>query len=351
LVSDIGWQGRRITREIRSRADLTDNRLTIEGISLGIAGGTVSGEAVVWLDRPGMGTFSFNLQRLRTDSLLSAWPEMDGRVSVMLDGTFRGHFKPNRVTAAGDMHLSRGQIDGVAIRDVGGPVAWSLDPVRGNGEVEVRLTRGELAGGRASGEMKIQFGTHLGVDGRVKFSNLEVRPIARAVPALNDRLSGRVSGQANVRGRDLRSLAELSGDYQLSLSDSPVLLLPVFNALADSHGISSESQQFSETDIEGQLQRGVLRIDRMTMVASGIHMFIEGTISTRGQLDLDVTADTGELVAVGVAVGLLRPMDLVRRRLIFLHMGGTARRPIVAPDIDQFVKQEVLLFFFPFVVQ
>ncbi len=199
--------------------------------------------------------------------------------------------------------------------------------------------------------MKLQFGALFGVDGRVKFSNLELRPIARAVPALNDRLSGRVSGEANLRGRDLRSLGELSGNYQLSLSDSPVLLLPVFNALADTHGIVPASQQFSETEIEGQLHRGVLWIDRMTLVASGVHMFIEGTISTRGQLNLDVTADTGELVAVGVAVGLLRPMDLVRRRLIFLHMAGTARRPIVTPDIDQFVRQEVLLFFFPFVVQ
>ncbi len=80
-------------------------------------------------------------------------------------------------------------------------------------------------------------------------------------------------------------------------------------------------------------------------------MLIEGNITTRGQLNLDVTADTGELFAAGVAVGLLRPMDLIRRRLIFLHMGGTARRPIVTPDIDRFVQQEVLLFFLPFVIQ
>lgn len=351
LLRDVRWRGNRVTREIRSRAVLTDNTLVMEGISLGMAEGTVSGQVMLRLDRPGMGTFNVSLRRLQTDSLLAPWPQAAGKARAILDGRFRGQFAPNRVIASGNVRLSQGQIGSLPIRDLGGPVAWSLDPIRGNGEVQLRITRGEIAGGRVAGDVEMQLGSLFGVDGWIKFDNLELRPIARTVPKLNDRLTGRVSGEANVRGRNLHSLDELSGDYRLSLSDSPVLLLPVLNALADTHGIASASQQFSETEIEGQLHRGVVRIDRMTMVASGIHMFVEGTISTKGRLDLDVTADTGELMAVGVAVGLLRPMDLVRRRLIFLHMAGTARRPIVTPDIDKFVSQEVLLFFFPFVVQ
>jgi AsmA-like protein len=351
LLRDVGWRGNRITREVRSRATLRENILNVQGISFGLAEGTALGEVALQLDRPGTGSFVIQLQRLRTDSLLASRRAIADEVKVRLDATMRGQFAPHAVNAVGEVRLSQGQIGGVPVRDVSGPVACVVDPVSGKGEVQVRLRRGELAGGRLSGDVKMQFGTRLGVDGRVKFTGIELRPLARAVPRLNDRLTGRVSGEANLKGRNLASLGELSGEYRLSLSDSPVLLLPVFNALADTHGIVPSSQQFSKTEIEGRLHRGVLGIDRMTMVASGVHMFVEGTITTRGQLNLDVTADTGELLAVSVAVGLLRPMDLVRRRLIFLNLGGTARRPIVTPDVDRFVQQEVLLFFFPFVIQ
>ncbi len=351
ILRDVSWQGSRVTNEVRSRASLTGTSLKIQGVSMGLAGGTVSGEAALRLDQPGIGTFRVNLQRVRTERLFAPWDQLAEAAKVRLDTTVRGRFAPGRVSGQGEVRLSQGHVAGVPIRDVSSSVRGLIDPARGAGEVHLRLNRGDLAGGQVAGEMNVEFGRPVSVDGRVKFTNLELQPLAQAVPNISDRLTGRISGATTVQGRNLRSLSELSGTYRLSLSDSPVLQLPVLNALADRNGIASASQRFSQTEIEGRMNRGSIDIDQMTMSASGIHMFVEGTISKRGQLNLDVTADTSELVAVGMVVGLFRPIDLIRRRLIFLNMGGTAKRPIVTLDVDRQVQQEVLLFFLPFVIQ
>lgn len=350
-LRDVSWRGSRVTNEVRSRASLTGTSLKIQGVSMGLAGGTMSGEAALRLDQPGIGTFRVDLQRVRTERLFAPWDQLAEAAKVRLDTTFRGRFAPGRVSGLGEVRLSQGHVAGIPIRDVSSSVRGMIDPARGAGEVHMRLNRGELAGGQVAGEMDVEFGRPISVDGRVQFTSLELQPLAQAVPNVSDRLTGRLSGNATIQGRNLRSLRELSGVYQLSLSDSPVLQLPILNALADRNGIASASQRFSQTEIEGRMNRGSIDIDQMTMSASGIHMFVEGTISKRGQLDLDVTADTGELMAAGMVVGLFRPIDLIRRRLIFLNMGGTAKRPIVTLDVDRQVQQEVLLFFFPFVIQ
>ena len=318
---------------------------------MGLAGGTMSGEAALRLDQPGIGTFRMNLQRVRTERLLAPWDQLADAARVRLDTTIRGRFALGRVSGLGEVRLSQGHVAGVPVRDVTSSVRGMIDPARGAGEVHLKLKRGDMAGGQVAGEMELEFGRPLSVDGRVQFTSLELRPLAQAVPNVSDRLTGRLSGNATIQGRNLRSLRDLSGTYRLSLADSPVLQLPILNSLADGNGIGSASQRFSQTEIEGRMNRGSIDVDEMTMSASGVHLFVEGTISKRGQLDLDVTAETAELMAAGVVVGVFRPIDLLRRRLIFLNMGGTAKRPIVTLDIDRQIQQEVLLFFLPFVIQ
>ena len=153
-----------------------------------------------------------------------------------------------------------------------------------------------------------------------------------------------------MQGRDVRSLEDISGTYDLLVKDSQLLHLPVLSDLTNATGIGSTSKSFSNTEIKGRMTRGVIHVDRMTMVAASIHMFIEGKLTTRGRLDLEVTADTGQLLAVGVVTGIIRPWEWLRRRLIFLHVGGTIRSPVILPQTEKFVQQEVLLFFLPFVV-
>lgn len=351
VVRDVAWEGTRITNEVRSRATLAGTSLKIQGISMGLAGGTVTGEAAMRLDQLGIGSFHVDVQRVRTERVLAPYDRLADLAKVRLDSTFHGRFAPGRVSATGHVRVSRGQVAGIPIREVSGPVRWTIDPSRLSGEASMRLTQGDLAGGHVAGDAKVEFGRSLSIDGRTTFASINLEPIAQAVPALSKGLTGRVSGRATVQARDMRSLRELSGSYDLVLSDSPVLQLPILNALADKHGIASASQHFSKTEVEGRITRGTVDINRMTMAAAGIHMFIEGTIGKRGQLDLDVSADTGQLMAAGMAVGLIRPIDLIRRRLIFLNMGGTVKRPIVMLDMERQIQQEVLLFFFPFVIQ
>ena len=76
-------------------------------------------------------------------------------------------------------------------------------------------------------------------------------------------------------------------------------------------------------------------------------MWVDGRISYNGDLQLNVTADTGQVSAVNVAISLVNPIEFLRRRLIFLELTGSIDSPIVQPRVAEALAQEVVLFFLP----
>jgi hypothetical protein len=126
------------------------------------------------------------------------------------------------------------------------------------------------------------------------------------------------------------------------------LALPILDELTDSLGFSSPtSKTFTSTELNGQLARGVFRVNKLTMVAPDSRLYATGRVTAQGRLDIDVTADVPSVTTVAVVVGVLRPTDLLLRRLLFLHLGGTVRDPVVRPRVEEFVRQELQLFFLP----
>jgi hypothetical protein len=267
-----------------------------------------------------------------------------------VDAGFRGRFAHLRFDGSGKVQVSSGRISGIPIRGLETDIDWAFDLPSRRGKADVRLTRAEISSGRTTADIAIEWGRQLTLKANTSFTNLDLRPLGRATPEVSDQLSGRVSGDINVQGRNVRSLEDISGTFNLKLSNSQLRRLPVLGDLTYATGIGSDSKSFSDTELKGRMNRGVIQVDRMTMVASGIQMFIKGQLTTRGQLDLEVTADTGQLLAVGVVTGFIRPWEWLRRRLIFLHVGGTVRSPVVLPQTEKFIQQEVMLFFLPFVV-
>src|SRR5205814_9280901 len=108
--------------------------------------------------------------------------------------------------------IPRAKIDGLTVTGAHSSVDWNILPTAGRGELIVREFSGQLAGGRVDGKasyLMASDGTRLRGSGR--FTNVEIGSIAKAADPLSTVGVGRASGVVELGGRDVRSVADLTG--------------------------------------------------------------------------------------------------------------------------------------------
>ncbi len=348
VLEDVKWDNSPLAKLVTSEVLLSKERLRFVNVSTSVARGSVSGTVSLDLARPGDGTFQLAADRLALDELPVAWPPSLGRVKGSLAASFSGRIgRPWRGT--GQLRLANATVAGIPIQSLRAPMDWAYSPRSGGVQSRIRFTSARIARGRINGELAARWSRRLDLEGKLKFVNVDMRTLARATPGVNDLLSGRTTGQVQFKGSNVKSFDNLSGTYSAELTQSQALLIPVLEDLTSSLGFSSPaSATFSKTEAKGRFRRGVVKVERMTMESTAAQLFIDGEMNTRGNLDFNVTADTAQAAAVGVALGVLRPTEFLRRRLIFLHVGGSLRSPVIQPRVAEFIEQEIMLFFLPF---
>jgi hypothetical protein len=313
-------------------------------------GGTWTGQLTVRTGTPAVGAFRIGVERVSLDRLVTLLGGPPRRLKGAVDAAVAGRIGPEWDGRA-LLRLTNGTLAGVPVSTAPAPLDWAIEPTSGRTRARIRVPSARVAGGRVRGEAELRWAGRLGLEAEVDFDSLAVQPLARALPLVNDHLQGELKGRCQIKGARVRSVDDLSGSFEATLARSQALTLPVLRALTSSLGVGSPSStMFSQTAAQGRFGKGVIHLDRMTMVAENVQMFITGRLSRQGNLDLNVTADVPQITVVGIAAGLLRPLDLLRRRLLFFHVHGSIRSPIVQPRTAEFLQQEIILFFMPFVV-
>jgi hypothetical protein len=352
IVQDVSWKNQPIASLTECDLSLATDTLRLANIASRLADGQVQGEITLNLHRLGHGRFTLQADRLNLAQLVGLWgnrlaatnlPDLAGDVS----GVVHGRMGPEWSGQA-QIRVTGGSVAGAPFESSRTPVAWSFAPRTGNLQAKVQLSSARLARGRLSGDVFARWNGRLELDGQVKIANAEIRSLARTVPGLSRILSGRLNGNLTFRGTNVRSLDNLTGNFDATLIQTQSLMLPGLNTLSTALNLGSPAgQTFSETVAKGQFRRGIVEIERMTMESPTAQLYIDGTVTTRGRLDLNVTADTAQLAAAGFVLGVVRPLQLLRQRLIFLHIGGSIRSPVVQPRTAEFIQQEIELFFLP----
>jgi hypothetical protein len=103
-------------------------------------------------------------------------------------------------------------------------------------------------------------------------------------------------------------------------------------------------------------------VQRFTLSGNYVQLFLEGTITTAGLLNLQATARTGVLGATGPLAAILGPRlqalgaipagvlargtTLLAGQVIHFHIGGTVRHPVIQIQPLSLLTQEAFRFFF-----
>jgi hypothetical protein len=172
--------------------------------------------------------------------------------------------------------------------------------------------------------------------------------------------SGQVTGRVTFSGSDLRSVDDLSADLEASFQQTQAMNIPILSQLTPFLPGLSSSSTFTSGDLRGRLARGVFRIQRMGLQGSLVQLFVEGTVTTQGRLNLDVIANIGLrlnpslLGFLGLRIPLTGPIpaglilqasSLLAPRLIHLRVTGTFRSPSIQVEPLALLTQEAVLFF------
>jgi translocation and assembly module TamB len=160
----------------------------------------------------------------------------------------------------------------------------------------------------------------------------------------------------------VRSFDDLTANLDATLRQSQAFQFPVLSHLPlfmPSAGASSA--MFQSGALQGTLSRSVFRIRRLELVGQMLQLIVQGTVTLTGSLNLEATANTGQLGPNQAGLRLLRvqlpgtgpaPHGLLSNatsylsnRVIHLRIAGTIHHPVIQIEPLSLITQEALLFF------
>jgi hypothetical protein len=263
---------------------------------------------------------------------------------------------------AGVVSVHHGSARGLEFSGVRLPLAGTFDPVSGKAAIQLHGATGQLALGRFAGDFDLTWAGSLDLKGHGKFHRLDLRTLLRQSATARRMASGKIDGVYTLAGRNVRTVADLTGTIKADLTNAQALSLPILQqTLPYLTGGVSGSTTFDNGDFRAHLSRGVIHVDRFTLASGSAQIYAQGTVSPSGRLDLNVLAKTGQLNARTQAIALLAsrvalfvspPVALLlevtqflSNQVINLEITGTVRSPTVRLQPLQLLGQEAARFF------
>jgi hypothetical protein len=357
VVKDVRWRGKPLGT-VRSDLLLRGEELRLRGVKLTLGSGTVRGQLAYFPREPRRSWFTLNLDRVEAADLVGPWlespEEIQGTVSGQVRGTLGGTW-----FGSADLVLDRGKIHGLEVSEWRLPARWELVPGDSRGTVTVQDSSANVARGRVTGRATLRWGYGATVEGQVLFRSVDLQTLLRQAGA-SQAGSGLMNGRFDFSGTDVRSLDDLNGVLSITLGQSQALQNPVLREVSPFLSISP-STSFNQGQLRAHLGRGLLRIDQLTLQGSSLRVYVDGTISLQGRLNLTVIANSGRvgldplrLQILGIrlpAVGpipltlLLEANDYLSNHTVQLQVNGTLRSPTVRIAPLATFQQEAIRFF------
>ncbi len=361
IISDLAFGSQRLSGKLQSDVLLSRELVRFTNLTARADGGLIRGEAMLDLLHNERSQFTARVERVNAEWLLQPWPEVAARIRGPIDLVVTGR-GGRSLHGSGTLAFAGTQLQGLDLVDAQIPFQWLYRVDSGAAHLEVPETSIPFAHGRLTARTTIDWDGTLSTDGHVQVSAVELQALGRSSSNLTTLGNGRITGQARFNGRQMRSLDDLAATFTAKFTRSQAFQLPVLRELAR-FVIPGQSLNvtFQEGNVRGRLARGVVHLQQFTLSGTGSRLLVSGTVSTAGRLNLDVvSAPRTNLVEpllqryLAVPVLAANPLTLplflranagITNRMIFLHVAGTVRNPVIQVQAVPQLGQEALFYF------
>ena len=356
-ITGVRWKNAVVSENLDADIILTEKTLRLRNVGGAIADGTLTGQFSYDYRQPGRSWFVLALDNVETSKLLGPW--LEDRIEGPMQGRIRGNLADAwRGTA--EFELTRGKLFGFDINQWRLPATWSYSPIQNRGQLDIHETSAQIARGKATGKMNLAWDRTARIEGNLRFANIDMPDFLRQTIGPSELGGGKMTGKVDFSGNEVRSLDDVKATINASFSQAQALQLPVLKQIAPFLGIGATTT-FQKGDMLARLERGVLRIQQLTLQGTNAQVYMDGTVSLEGRLNLDVVAKTGELGVpnerlrlLGLRVPVAGPVPLVviqeastllSNRVLYLQVTGTARSPVIRPRTGAILAEAAVRLF------
>lgn len=354
-ITRLRWNDRLIAEEVRADLRVANGELRVRDIVAPLGGGGLRGQVVFGL-QPGRPRYvNLTVDDVDAGPLLAPFfggpPPVEGSARVQIRGRIG-----DEMQGSGSLSLERGRIHGVAVREAHLPFTWRWSEA--GAELRATDATAQIGNGRVTGELAVVLGTHSRIDGWVRFLNVDLH---EAVGALRESrtVGGLATGRLTFRSDDLRSADNLTATLDATLAEAQPFDLPVLREIAPFVLPGRpRTTLFAAGDVRATLARGIVRLQRLALTGDFARLYMEGTATLAGRLDLNVVAATNVRAlppSLAGRFGLLSGLPLSPAQLIAannalagftvrLHVGGTFDVPSVQVDTAALIREVALRY-------
>ncbi len=359
-IVNISWDDAFLGSSLQGNVRLTANAFEVYNVTGDVAGGLFLGQFVFGLKPNSRSWFRIDLQHVEASHLLVPLPAVASRVKGPVDVNLHGTIGRDW-DGSGGVTVARGQIYGMEITEWRIPLTFSFSPSQGSGELAIRDSQARLAQGRARFEGILNWGNGLRLAGLLLFYDVNLRTLLRSAPELSSYASGRVSGRVDLAGNEMRSLNDLTALVQAKMKQGQALQMPVLRYLTPYLRPGAATTTFQSGELKGRLAGGIFRIEHATLVGDFIKLLLLGTLNLAGNLNLEVTAQTGlfclnpaQTAAISRRIPLVGAIPrlvlyeanaLLAAAVVHLRVTGTVRAPVVRLEPLVTLTEDAVRFF------
>lgn len=355
------WDASELAERLQADVQLRGPELVLENANGTFCRGLLRGRAVIHTTQLERSFFDLTLDRGEAHDLLVPWPELakhaSGTVEARLQTTLG---RPWRTT--GMVALTRGRLYGVDVAEWRAPVDLAYSADAGSGQLEIRDSHAQIARGRAVGQASFAWGHSNRLEGKVRFIDVNLHELLPAAADFNRLDGGTISGRLDFAGANVASVNDLTATLEATLKQTQAFEFPVFQQLAPYVAPQrSRRVPFDTGDVKARLAHGVVHVERLRLTGGVVQLLLDGTMTTQGRIDFDVTASTGlnafqssvfrrlgmEIPSSGPIPrsALARATSQLSARLVRLRVTGSVRNPNVQMVPLYQLTEEALRFF------
>ena len=356
-TENITWDRSRISERVTADVLIGQDRVIVQELRGRIADGQLSGRADITLQNVPQGSFRINASNMSLRRGLA--PFLDSPVFGTGQVTASGRIG-RTITGHVDVRADNARFADLAIQQVRIPVDWSFSPSSGAARWKSRSATIKVGTGNVFCDTEGSYAHGLSMNSTARLDKIDT---ARLIVGKSFGM-GIMDGTVSLQSKRASKLNQVSGRYDISLTQTKALEMPVLNKLPQLVKLPKMGGNAGSQDhgyLFGHLSGGVVYLEQMALHQSNVQLLMDGTATLDGRLAIDVIASTESsgpiddiieladsplLLAAPAPVALLaKANDLLKNRVIQAQVSGTANRPVIRLQPGKQLTQTAIQFF------